>query len=96
MQKKSESVKKYIFEVDEKHRDPLLKSLLAAGIEAKVHYPIPLYQQEGLRHLGYKPGDFPETDRHSKHIITLPVDQHLSREEQDYCIAKVQEYFKKN
>ena len=83
----------YIFEVDERHRDPLLKHLVDSGIEAKVHYPIPLYQQEGLRHLGYKAGDFPETDRHSKHIITLPVDQHLSREQQDYCIAKVQEYF---
>ncbi len=85
----------YIFEVEEKHRNPLLQSLLDAGIEAKVHYPIPLYQQEGLKHLGYKAGDFPETDRHSKHIITLPVDQHLSRAEQDYCIGKVQEYFAK-
>lgn len=85
----------YMFEVDEKHREPLLKFLLDAGIEAKVHYPIPLYQQEGLQHLGYKPGAFPVTDRQAKRIISLPVDQHLSQDEQDYCIQKVQEYFSK-
>ena len=85
----------YIFEVEEKHRDPLLKHLIDAGVEAKVHYPIPLYQQAGLKDLGYKSGDFPVTDRQAKQILTLPVDQHLSHEEQDYCIAKIQEYFTK-
>lgn len=85
----------YMFEVEEKHRDPLLKHLVSHDIEAKVHYPIPLYLQEGLRHLGYKQGDFPVTDRQAKRIVTLPVDQHLSREEQDFAISKVQEYFTK-
>ncbi len=85
----------YIFEVSEQHRDPLLKHLVSSGIEAKVHYPIPLYQQEGLKFLGYKPGDFPVTDKQAKRIVTLPVDQHLSRAEQDFCIAKVREYFSK-
>lgn len=83
----------YMFEVDPKHRDPLLKFLVDAGVEAKVHYPIPLYQQEGLAHLGYKAGDFPVTDKQAKRIVSLPVDQHLSREEQTYCITMVQEYF---
>lgn len=83
----------YMFEVAEKHREPLFKFLLDSDIEAKVHYPIPLYRQEGLRHLGYKAGDFPESDRQARQIISLPVDQHLSRAEQDYCIGKVQEYF---
>jgi dTDP-3-amino-2,3,6-trideoxy-4-keto-D-glucose/dTDP-3-amino-3,4,6-trideoxy-alpha-D-glucose/dTDP-2,6-dideoxy-D-kanosamine transaminase len=83
----------YIFEVDQKHRNPLLKYLLSKGIEAKVHYPIPLYQQEGLKHLGYKAGDFPETDRQAKEVLTLPVDQHLSREEADFCIHHVRKYF---
>lgn len=85
----------YIFEVDKNHRNALLKHLVDSGIEAKVHYPIPLYLQDALSFLGHKKGDFPETDRHSDVIITLPVDQHLSREQQDYCIQKVQEYFAK-
>lgn len=85
----------YIFEVEQKHRDPLLNYLISMGIEAKVHYPIPLFLQEGLKHLGYKKGDFPETERQANEILTLPVDQHLSREEADYCIYHVKKYFDK-
>ena len=59
-------------------RDALLKHCLDNGIEAKVHYPIPLYLQEGLKQLGYKVGDFPVTDRHRREVISFPVDQHLS------------------
>ncbi len=84
----------YMFEVDPKHRDPLVKHLHQSGIEAKVHYPIPLFLQQGLRHLGYKPGDFPETERQARQVVSLPVDQHLTREEQDYCIQMVQSYFR--
>lgn len=83
----------YMFEVEEAHRNKLHSYLLSKGIEAKVHYPIPLFLQEGLKFLGYKPGDFPETERQAREILTLPVDQHLSREEADYCIHHVQKYF---
>jgi aminotransferase EvaB len=84
----------YMFEVAPEHRDPLLKFLQSKGIEAKVHYPIPLFLQEGLKHLGYRKGDFPETERQAKQILTLPVDQHLTREQLDYGVAMVHEYFR--
>ncbi len=84
----------YIFEViEEKHRNSLVQFLLDHGVDGKVHYPIPLYQQAGLKHLGYQAGDFPETDRQARHIVSLPVDQHLSRDQVDYTIATVQKYF---
>lgn len=76
-------------------RDDLLAHCVAAGIEAKVHYPIPLYQQPALRHLGLKPGTFPVTDRHSRECITFPVDQHLSRGEMDYVIDTVRRFYRK-
>jgi len=74
-------------------RDELLARCLERGIEAKVHYPVPLYLQDGLRHLGHKKGDFPITDAHAGNIITFPADQHLSREEQDYVIETVREFY---
>lgn len=83
----------YIFRVSEGHRDPLVNFLVDNGVEAKVHYPIPLFLQEGLRHLGYHEGDFPETERQAKEIITLPVDQHLTPDEIQYCISTVKKYF---
>jgi aminotransferase EvaB len=74
-------------------RDELLAFCLKRGIEAKIHYPIPLYLQEGLRFLGHKPGDFPATDRHAREMITFPVDQHLSRAELDSVIAAVRDFY---
>jgi len=74
-------------------RDELLAHCLAAGIEAKVHYPIPLYRQEALRHLGYKEGDFPVTDRHARETITLPVDQYLTNDQLDYIIEAVRVFY---
>jgi dTDP-3-amino-2,3,6-trideoxy-4-keto-D-glucose/dTDP-3-amino-3,4,6-trideoxy-alpha-D-glucose/dTDP-2,6-dideoxy-D-kanosamine transaminase len=74
-------------------REALLRYCLDAGIEAKVHYPLPLYRQEALRFLGYKPGDFPVTDRHAREVISFPVDQHLSQAEQDYVIDVVRSFY---
>jgi len=74
-------------------RDELLRHCIERGIEAKVHYPIPLYLQDALRFLGHKPGDFPVTDRHAETLISFPVDQHLTREEQDYVVETVRGFY---
>lgn len=74
-------------------RDRLYEHCLNRGVEAKIHYPIPVYRQEALRHLGYGPGDFPVTDRHAREIISFPVDQHLRRAEQDYVIETVRDFY---
>lgn len=85
----------HLYIVFAQDRNELLKHCLAKGIEAKVHYPISLYQQEALRFLGYKPGTFPVTDRHTTEIITFPTDQHLTRAEQDYVIETVRSFYDK-
>lgn len=74
-------------------RDRLLQHCIAAGIEAKVHYPIPLYRQEALQFLNLPVGSFPVTDRHAKEVISFPVDQHLTRAEQDHVIKTVNEFY---
>ena len=84
----------HLYIVFAKRRDQLFQYCLDKGIEAKVHYPIPLYQQKGLAHFGYKPGDFPVSDRHAREIISFPCDQHLSREQQDYVIATVRNFYR--
>ena len=81
----------YILFVED--RDALLKHCIARGIEAKVHYPIPLHLQDALKFVGYKAGDFPVSERHCRETISLPVDQHLSRAEQDYVIDTVREFY---
>lgn len=76
-----------------KNRDSLLKHCIDKGIEAKVHYPIPLHLQDALKYLGYKAGDFPVSERHCREGISFPVDQHLSRAEQDYVIETVRNFY---
>ncbi|MGB0683120.1 MAG: DegT/DnrJ/EryC1/StrS family aminotransferase [Magnetovibrionaceae bacterium] len=85
----------HLYIVFAEDRDGLLQHCLDAGIEAKIHYPVPLYQQEGLKPFGYKAGDFPVTDRHTKEIITFPADQHLAAEQIDYVIETVREFYRR-
>jgi len=76
-------------------RDGLFQHCLDNGIEAKIHYPIPLYLQDALKHLRHKDGDFPVTDRHAKSILSFPCDQHLTRAEQDLVIDTVRSFYAK-
>ena len=83
----------HLYVVFARDRDGLLAHLQDRGIEAKVHYPVPLYLQDGLTFLGHKPGDFPTTDRHTREIITFPTDQHLTRDQQDQVVAAVRAFY---
>ena len=74
-------------------RDELLAHCRAHGIDAKVHYPIALYRQDALRHLGYEAGAFPITDRHCETMISFPADQHLLPDEIDYLIGVVRGFY---
>ena len=73
--------------------NPTFEYCLKNGIEAKVHYPIPIYRQPALEKLGLKEGDFPVADEHTKKMITFPCDQHLSREEIDFVIQTVKGFY---
>jgi dTDP-4-amino-4,6-dideoxygalactose transaminase len=86
----------HLYIVFAKDRDRLLDYCIKQGIEAKVHYPIPIYRQPALGYLSYKEGDFPVTDAHTKKIISFPCDQHLSVEEMDYVVKTVTEFYQKN
>lgn len=83
----------HLYIVFAEKRDELLEYCLNQGIEAKVHYPVPIYLQPALSYLGLKKGDYPVSDAHTKKIITFPCDQHLSKEEVDYVIKTVIEFY---
>ena len=85
----------HLYVVFAEKRDQLLEYCHKKNIEVKIHYTIPLYQQEALKFLSYPKGSFPVTDYHSKNIITFPVDQHLTKEEQNYVIKTVKEFYEK-
>jgi len=81
------------YQVFAKDRDRLLAHCIANGVECKVHYPVPLYRQPGLGHLGYQAGAFPVTDRHAAETITFPVHQYVARDQLDYAIEVVRRFY---
>ena len=86
----------HLYMVFAERRDELLQFCLDRGIEAKVHYPVPIYRQPALAHLGYQIGDFPVADLHANTAITFPCDQHLNRVHIDYVVATVKEFYQGN
>ena len=85
----------HLYIVFAERRDELLQYCIERGIEAKVHYPVPIYNQPALAHLGHRTGDFPVADGHTKKIITFPCDQHLSKVQMDYVIQTVRNFYTK-
>lgn len=81
----------YIIRVQD--RNNLLRFLNESGIKAKVHYPIPIHLQKAASYLGYKAGDFPVAEEHSRISISLPCHQYLTDDEINYVIEKVHEFY---
>lgn len=76
-------------------RDDLLTHLRHNDVGCLVYYPLGLHQQECFKHLGYKEGDFPETEKAAQEVIALPVYPELTQEMQDYVVEKVLEFYPK-
>ena len=83
----------HLYIVFAENRDKLLEYCIKKGIEAKIHYPIPMYRQPAMKSLKHKVGDFPTSDKHAKSIISFPCDQHLSKREMNYVIKCVKDFY---
>ena len=85
----------HLYIVYAKNRDGLLQYCQEKGIEAKVHYPVPIYKQKAL---GANTNKliFPETDSQAEKIISFPCDQHLSNSQIDEMINAVQSFYEKS
>ncbi len=76
----------YVIQVPE--RDRVQAALKAAGIEAGIHYPIPLHEQPAYARLGHKPEDFPVSHALGPAILSLPMCAELT-DEQIYYVAEI-------
>lgn len=74
-------------------RDTLLEYLNYNGVEARVHYPIPLHLQKCSQSLGYKEGDFENAEIHATSMISLPIHQFMTNTEVDYVIKCVKKFY---
>jgi dTDP-4-amino-4,6-dideoxygalactose transaminase len=74
-------------------RDRLLEHLHAAGIQAGVHYPLPLHLQPAFGHLGYARGDLPATEAWAARCLSLPIYPELSEAQQERVVDAVRGFF---
>ena len=74
-------------------RNELKKYLIENGIEAKIHYPVPLHLQEAAKELGYKLGNFPVSEKQADEILTIPAHQHITPEQIEYTIEAIRSFY---
>lgn len=78
----------HIFAVRVQNRDVVIKKLRDAGIEALIHYPLPLHLQKVYKKLGYRRGDCPVAEKVSGEVISLPIYPHIKKNKIEY-VAKI-------
>lgn len=67
------------------HRQ-IFESLRESGIGVNLHY-IPLHTQPHYQRMGFKTGDFPQSESYYTEAISLPMFQTMSEAQQDHVIA---------
>jgi dTDP-4-amino-4,6-dideoxygalactose transaminase len=82
----------YIISIPNK-RDELKNFLDKNDIGNAIYYPVPFHEQECFKYLGYKTGDFPNSEYASRHVLALPIYSELTDEMQDSVISKIKEFY---
>ena len=75
-----------------KNRDSLGAALKAKDIPSAVYYRKPLHQQDVFADLPCVKKDFPNTDKASQEVISLPFHPYLTADDQDRIIETVIEH----
>lgn len=75
-----------------KQRDQLQEYLKDKGVATIIHYPIPPHLSEAYQYLGYKSGDFPITESYANQVLSIPLYNGMTKEEQDYVIQCINQF----
>jgi dTDP-4-amino-4,6-dideoxygalactose transaminase len=74
-------------------RDELGAFLTERAIGTEIYYPLSLHLQQSFAYLGYKSGDFPESERAAKESLALPIFPELRDDEQQRVVAAIADFY---
>ncbi len=72
-------------------RDGVLARLRERGVDAGVHYPVPLHLQPAYRHLGIGEGSLPQTERSAASCLSLPLYPEITEEQVERVVGHLRE-----
>ncbi|MBO4679100.1 MAG: DegT/DnrJ/EryC1/StrS family aminotransferase, partial [Lachnospiraceae bacterium] len=73
-------------------RDELIKYLKDNGVGTIIHYPVPPHLAECYEYLGHKAGDYPITEKYANKVVSIPMYNGMTDEEQDYVIDIINKF----
>ena len=83
----------HLYHVNVKKRDKLQQYLIKNGVDAKVHYPIPIHLQSAAKYLKYKRGDFPVAEKMANTSLSLPVHEFIKESDIKYVADLINKFY---
>jgi len=80
------------FTIRSTRRDDLKAFLHNAGVPSEIYYPLCIHLQEAFAYLGHAPGDFPESEKASREVLSLPVYPELPDAQQDRVVQAIADF----
>ena len=85
----------HLYHINVKKRDQLQQYLIKNGVDAKVHYPIPIHLQPAAKYLKYKRGDFPIAEKMANTTMSLPVHEFIKEKDIKYVANLINKFYSK-
>ncbi|MBN1593525.1 MAG: DegT/DnrJ/EryC1/StrS family aminotransferase [Candidatus Coatesbacteria bacterium] len=74
-----------------RNRDNVIEYLKKHEVGCEIYYPVPLHLQRCYEFLGYRMGDFPESEAASRETLALPIYPELSDDQKNFAVKCVLE-----
>lgn len=84
----------FTLRVKDGKRDALQAHLKGKGIGSAVYYPICLHEQPCFKDLGFKQGQFPESERAAAEVLSIPVYPEMTEAMLDEVAAGIEAFYK--
>ncbi|HNK12824.1 MAG TPA: DegT/DnrJ/EryC1/StrS family aminotransferase [Chitinophagales bacterium] len=82
----------HLFVVTTENKEEFCQYLSDNNIIPAFHYPVPCHLQKAYTHLGYKVGDFPNSEYLAANCISLPMYAELTEEQLRHIIETINKY----